>query len=67
MSCKHKFQPRYNHKWSTLIKDIRELAGNRIQNVNCKNMDTAYLQEERYIYDICVKCGKIIKEVSGEA
>lgn len=51
--CKHKFQPRYNRKWSTDIKDV---AGTIAKWDNLNGM--AYLQKETYIYDICIKCGE---------
>ena len=60
--CKHKFRPRYNRKWSTALKDV--IDSGRVSHAKHLN-DSAYLQSEIYIYDICIKCGKIIKDTSN--
>ena len=52
--CKHKFQPRYNRKWSTDVNDVVKHCG------HAKGLyGEPYLKEETYIHDICVKCGEI--------
>lgn len=51
--CNHKFQPRYNRKWST---DIQEVVKSKVA---WEGLDgRAYLQEETYVCDICIKCGE---------
>jgi len=57
--CKHKFKARYDKEWSTCLRDII-ISGRNVKRV--KNGDEPYLQKETYIYDICVKCGKIVKK-----
>ena len=59
--CKHKFKPRYNKEWSNTLVEILKTPGLK----KCSGGDDKiYLKKETYIYDICVKCGKIIKDDS---
>lgn len=60
VSCKHKFKPRYDEIYSTPLKD-GVLSG--ATNVSCPAwMSVSYLKEKRYVHDVCVKCGKVIKK-----
>ncbi|MHA1592374.1 MAG: hypothetical protein ACTSUP_07885 [Candidatus Heimdallarchaeaceae archaeon] len=59
--CKHKFQPRYDDKYVTVIEEILS-KGQVIEQVGAP-LAVPYLKEHTYIYDICIKCGKIIKRM----
>ena len=52
----HKFEPRYSEEDSNLVQQGIYLK--RIQPNTAKEL----LKNKIYIYDICVWCGKIIKE-----
>ena len=56
--CKHRFQPRYNREWSTMMKDIVSSKNELKANASHCNPSEPYLFRETYIYDICVKCGE---------
>lgn len=56
--CKHKFQPRYDRKWSTALNDL--LACHEAIKMVEAPSNTPYLKEETYVFDICVKCGNTI-------
>lgn len=60
MNCKHKFRPRYNRKWSTLMNDI-VTKGISVDHMKGYPGEP-YLKEETYIYDICMKCGTTVGE-----
>lgn len=57
MSCKHKFQPRYNRKWSTALKDLLD-AGLSLTSLG--GHAKPYLAEETYVCDVCTKCGATV-------
>ena len=58
--CKHKFKPRYNKEWTSPVVEIMKTPG--LRKISGAQDSEIYLKKETYIYDICVKCGKIIKE-----
>lgn len=63
MSCRfrHKFYARYNIIPPTNIKNISpHYDGKEISQI----VDS--FSTKTYIHDICVKCGKIVKEVKDE-
>ena len=57
---KHKFQPRYSKEWSTDLADIMDVESAR--GIEFTGRSDRYLKKQIYVYDICVKCGKTIKE-----
>ena len=59
--CKHKFQARYDEKWTTLIEEL-VTKGQSFNQVG-SDVTKPYLKEKNYIYDICIRCGKIVKRV----
>lgn len=67
MGCKdrkHKFRPRYDEEYSSLTEENLKLlakTGGKISNSASPLMCERSLKRKTYIYDICIKCGKIIK------
>lgn len=58
--CKHKFQPRYDCKWTTVMEELQNSkAAGEIRGGY--RIAEPYMKEKTYIYDICVKCGQTIK------
>jgi len=57
--CKHKFEPRYDRRWSTAMSDMASLVKYSLKIESFCN--DKYLKEEIYVYDICVKCGITVK------
>ena len=58
--CKHKFRPRYDEVWTTVIGEMQ----NSMYEGKTKGgslLAEPYLKEKTYIHDICVKCGQIVK------
>ena len=55
--CRHKFKPRYNKTWSTVLEGLAEVSGVKVKSA-FKGFDP-YLKSEAYIHDICVKCGLV--------
>ena len=54
MECKkNKFKPRYDYIFPEWFSRISSIKGNSEQ--------LKVLKEKIYIYDICIRCGKIIK------
>ena len=60
MECRHKFEPRYHEKWPKMeSEDIMYVMRNEDLIVEGRINDC---QEKIYVYDICVNCGKIVKD-----
>ena len=59
--CNHKFQPRYDEKWTTVIEELADKHHTMTQG-HASAM-VPYVKERIYIYDICIKCGQIVKRV----
>lgn len=59
--CKHRFKPRYNEKYTTLLEELVKLK-REVNRLDDKLM-VPYLKEKLYIYDICSRCGQIIKKM----
>ena len=53
--CEHKFQPRYNKVYTTNLEQMLRSGLNHMKNYDFEDFDS-YLQQEIYIYDICIKC-----------
>ncbi len=60
-SDKHKFQPRFDRKWSTPMNDIVSSDKN-VTKVHGGSNDS-YLKEQTYVRDVCVKCGNCIERI----
>ena len=65
MECNHVFEPRYNRTWP------EAMTSEDLMKVMCD--ETLILEEgmdscknKKYIYDICARCGKIVKDEQGE-
>lgn len=56
--CKHHFEARYTEEESNLAS--------RLSNVHIQNMEgfRQMLIIKKHVYDICTKCGKIVKDSS---
>ena len=68
MTCKdgkHKFRPRYTMVYSSIIEEELALLAKHGGKISVGQMPweagERTLKEKVYIYDICVKCGKIVK------
>ena len=68
MACKdgkHKFLPRYEFIYSTTILDLATLCAKQGVVFDSSGLPwqagNSYLKEKRYIHDVCVKCGEVIK------
>ncbi len=55
-------QPRYSRKWSTGLKDAIDSGRQQSLSGALPDLTAGYVQEETYIYDICIKCGYVVKE-----
>lgn len=54
---KHKFQPRYDERYTTAIEELSKAKG--IDEAE-GHITKPYLKEKIYIHDICVKCGTLV-------
>ena len=65
VKCKHKFKPRYTKIYSSLVEEKLAIMAKCGEKITIGSMPwqagERTLKEIRYIYDICVKCGKVIK------
>ncbi len=63
--CKHKFKPRYTETYSSLIEEKLKIVAKTGGRIQCGSMPwqagERTLKEKRYIHDVCVKCGMIVK------
>lgn len=57
----HRFEPRYDKRLPDLLKN-GNLKVENLQSETAGNVATLMesLKEEIYLYDICVRCGKIV-------
>jgi hypothetical protein len=58
--CKHKFQARFDRRWSTAINDVLTCDKDVTKIHGCTG-EEPYLKEEIYVKDVCVRCGDTIK------
>jgi len=58
--CKHKFKPRYTEIYSSVIEELSKTGS--VRTSYPWQAGQRSLKEKRYIYDICIKCGKTIKD-----
>ena len=65
VKCKHKFKPRYTKIYSSLIEEKLDILAKHGGKITVGSMPweagERELKEKIYIYDVCVKCGMIIK------
>jgi hypothetical protein len=67
MACKdgkHKFKPRYDLVYSSLIEEMIAEAktGGKVSFSEMPaQAGERSLKEKRYIHDVCVKCGETVK------
>ncbi len=56
--CKHKYEPRYNEKHTTTLKELGKI-GSGCKIYGSEKVARPYLEEKTYVHDICVRCGDI--------
>jgi len=54
--CKHKFRPRYDRVWTTVVGEIIARGGKVTKAYDGLE---PYVKSETYVHDICVKCGLV--------
>lgn len=63
--CKHKFKPRYDLIYSSLVEEKLAILAKHGGNISVGSMPwqagERTLKKKIYIHDVCVKCGKTIK------
>jgi len=63
MACKdgkHKFQPRYDEVYSSVIEELSKIGDLSFNNMPWQSGERG-IKSRTYVHDVCVKCGEIVK------